>query len=163
MPGMFGARFSAEDFFDDIAVLQTARGREYQKGALTISEFPSELKATILSWPMKCGKPELENPESARNALESIVLRAEWKTRRKARSVGKLAVTIRQMSAEEWKQRPDAKKLDDLGLQASDPTAKGIWILEAKIQDAHVPTTDSLTITLASTDGKRNARFSARL
>jgi hypothetical protein len=160
---ILNARLSAVDFFDGIEVFSSSAGREYRKGTQVIREFPSTMRVLILSWPLKTEKVGAVSPESAKIALESLVLRAEWKTGLTTRSVAKLDVSIRQMSAQEWRLRPETKTLEDLGIEPSDPSAKGIWIVEATIQDEHVPITDSLVVTIASGDGNYLARFSARV
>ena len=159
----FNARLSAGDFFDGMEISETASGRDYRKGLSAVNEFPPELTVVILGWPLKCGRSQIQNPQSAKVALESLLIKADWKVNLKARSLANLEVAIRPMSPEEWNQRADTKKLEDLGLEPSNPSYKGIWVLEATIRDTHIPLTDSLLVTLTLPGDKIVARFSARL
>jgi hypothetical protein len=160
---VLNARLSAGDFFEGIEVSQTASGRQYHKGATALSVFPSKLKIRILAWPRNCTSPGMEVPAQSESVLQGLTLKAEWKTELKARPVGKVSTALRALSNQEWSEQSESKRLEDLGLPPLDPENKGIWLMEATIEDEKVPLTDSLTVSLFSDKGKLAARFSARL
>jgi len=160
---VFAALLSADDFFEGLEVRQSPAGREYRKGSHLVTEFPARVKVTVLTWVWKFGTDDAENPELATAILEKLHFEAKWKTGMKTRPVKELSSNFRQPSAQEWKERPDIKKFEKLGLEPRDPAVEGIWIFELTIKDEQVPLTDSLIVTVSSSDGRQIARFSGRL
>lgn len=160
---ILNARLSAENFFEGVEVLKTASGRQYRKGPKVLTSFPPILRVRILAWPRRCSPLGLEDPSTSRALLEHLTARADWKTELKLRPADKMSFSCRELSNEEWNKMLDSKRFADMGLPPLEPEAKGIWLLEAIIEDHDVPLTDSLVLTLLSADGKFISRFSARM
>ena len=158
---IFAGRLSADNFFEGLEAQETSAGTEFTKDSHRMYEFPAQLDISVFTMPFHCRTDAPDHlVELPREALEKLRIRAEWKTGLKLRPVKELKRTLRQPSQKEWMDRPETRKLEELGIH-TDPTA--VWVFALTIVDERVPLTDSLVVTLSSSEGKQIIRLSSRL
>jgi len=151
---------SGSDFFAGLKVRHASNSVEFRKGNVLVNEFPPILTVEMLSFALECSTPNLEKEEKARAALDRLLFKVEWKRGLVVRPAQDVILTIRKPSPEEWAERDEVKRLSAIGMETS---LDGFLVVELTIKTNHVPLTDSLVVTVSTTDSNQIARFSARL
>lgn len=159
---LFTGQLYAGDFFQGIEPSQTKYGRRFSKSSKTVTEFPSSLTVHLDTRIVDSVRRIPQTGDVAKSLLSHFRLSAKWKTGLALRDVKKIDWNFYRPSTEEWMQREDSKELSNLGLRVPDPVNQGLWIIEIRIEDEHVPLTDSLVIVVESEE-RLVARLSARL
>jgi hypothetical protein len=159
---LFTGMLSANDFFEGLQATQTDSGRRFSKGSSVVTEFPSSLTVRLDARVSEEETHRPQNEDTARVLLSHLRLTAKWKTGLVLRDVQSADWSFHRPTNEEWMARDDVKKLSNLGLRPPDPINQGLWTIDVRIKDDHVPLTDSLVIVIEC-EKKFAARLSARL
>lgn len=156
----FSASLSAGDFFSDLEVKQKSDGLSFTKNSRVVKTFPEKMTVEISTFVLKSDGSSPESPEVAMAILQALRFDVEWKTGLKTRSVDSYRASLRQPSVDEWEQSEGTKALARIGLTFP---REASWVFDLAIDGRGVPLTDSLLVTVSSREGRRIARFSARL
>lgn len=154
---------SAGNFFSELEVRRGASGLEFIRNSQPVTLFPDRLSIDILTLTWKCGGADAQETNIAKAVLDKIHFQVGWKTGMRIRPVKKWSVTLRPLSAEEWKKRTSIKNLELLGIPDQDFPVSGAWVFELVVTDEQIPLTDSLTVVALEESGKQVSRFTARL
>jgi hypothetical protein len=156
----FRASLSAGGFFSDLEVKQTPAGLVFTENSRPVKVFPEELNVEISTFILQFRGGTPESPERAKSILQTLRFDVKWKTGMETRPVASFQVGLHQPSDEEWEQSEDIKKLGRMGLTFPREVS---WLFEIVVKDRDVPLTDSLLVEISAPDGKKLARFSAKL
>ena len=137
------------DFFEGLEVRKTQSGLQFRKGHQVFDNFPSEVTVNVRLSTSHCVGPHDFHPDFIfdKKFISSLQFEAFW-------------------------QRRLEKRTADLGLFSSGESGRDSfendfkvswWVYILKIRCPNVPLTDSLTVQILSSDGKRVGRFSVRL
>jgi hypothetical protein len=139
---LFNAGMTAGNFFDELERRKTRAGEQFFIGSRPISFYPDSVRVDLFGGVWKSGETPLDKryPGTAAALMDSLQIRAEWKTGLSTRPVSKLSV----------------RRLKQ------DETAPIIlWRYQLDISDERVPLTDHLIVNVYGPDNGFVARFSA--
>ena len=159
---LFTGMLSASDFFEGLQATQTDNGRRFATSSEIVTEFPSSLTVRLDARVYLSETYKPQNEDVAKALLSHLRLTAKWKTGLVLRDVKSMDWSFYRPTNDEWMARDDVKRLSNLGLRPPDPVRQGLWTIDVRIKDDHVPLTDSLVIVIESEE-KFAARLSARL
>jgi hypothetical protein len=149
-------RVTSEHFFDSFKRIDDASGTQYRRGREIVSEFPGELRVSILIIDFPC--PNQLGQSGPRRYLTKEMMRTlrfsfYWKRELELRHID----DIKQESA-------TAEPVEPYNTQSKEGLAKRYrWYLEFSIPSADVPLTDRVVLIIRTPDGHTAARVAARL
>lgn len=140
---LFHAGMSAGDFFDQLERRKTAEGEQFLIHNRPVGVYPDSVRVDLFGAVSTSGETTIEKryPGTAAALMDSLRIKAEWKTGLDVRPVSKVSI----------------KRLN------RDVTAPIIlWRYQLDVSAEAVPLTDHLVVTVYGPDNQFVARFSAR-
>jgi hypothetical protein len=149
-------RVTSEHFFDSFKRIDDANGTHYRRGQETLTEFPEEVRVSLLMVDFPCpGQLQQSGPRRYLTKEMMLGLRFSfyWKRGLELRHID----DIKHESA-------TAEPVEPYNTQNKEELAKRYrWYLEFSIPSAGVPLTDRIVLIVRTPDGRTAARVAARL
>jgi hypothetical protein len=139
---LFNAGMTADDFFDQLERRKTREGESFFRNSRQVTYYPESLRVDVFGSPSTLGETPMDKhyPGTARGLMDSLQIKAEWKSGLRTRPAS--IITVRR-----------------LGRSEMAPTV--LWGYELAISTEAVPLTDHLIVNVYGPDSGLVARFSA--
>jgi hypothetical protein len=134
----FSGKFSSDDFFKGLRVVESPAGRKFMKGNTEIQEFPARVDTTINIYAIPCTSSVPHSEQQLTDWLHLLKFKTEWKR----------GTTL----------RPARSEFSNLSVRRL-TTTDTEWSVDARIDSRSVPVSDHLVVSIVSQSGERVARL----
>lgn len=139
---LFHAGMTAGAFFDLLERRKTQEGERFFIGSRAVVYYPPSLRVDVFGSPWTLGETPMDKryPGRAATLMDSLQIKAEWKTGLATRPVSQVGIRR---------------------LRRSEMASIVVWGYELDIPSEAVPLTDHLIVSVYGPEGGLVARFSA--